>query len=669
MTGVDAPDPDAGTPGHSSAEHLALRAFFEGPEAWRGVLEVFDNDARILVTNGAAASFAGVPASELAGRGIRALVTDGVVVDRFVQRCRDAAASGGERFEEVVEWANGETRTLRVTVRPLDPGSRGALVAVTAEDITESTSESHRLRRSARSFHLLVKNLAGAVYQRRPDATWTLEFISDGSYAVCGYRPADLVGDTAVVQMANLIHPQDVAAVVEQAERAFAARQEFTAEYRILHSDGTEHWVWDRAQGVYDDDGVLLGVEGILTDITERRREADERAQLLQQLLHAQRVDSVGRLAGGVAHDFNNLLAVVLGHADLIRTELPPDSPLIEYLDEIRSAADRSVHLTRQLLGYARRQPTSPREVNLNEAIPSAINMLRRLIGERIEVAWRPGAVVWPVMIDPTQVDQVLTNLCLNSRDAIHGTGRITIATRNVRLDDAFVSTHRGARVGEFVELLVADTGCGMDNHVLAHLFDPFFTTKEPGKGTGLGMATVYGIVKQNRGYVGVETAVGSGTAIRIYFERYRAPVDRPPAVEPVAPMPRGSETVLLVEDEPALLKIGTRILEGVGYRVLAAGSPTDAAALAAVHGKSIDLLVTDVIMPTMNGRDLADHLRADFPQLEVLFMSGYADTAFDGAEPDAVHYIAKPFTAGAFASKVRAVLDGSKRQRGNGGA
>jgi len=408
-------------------------------------------------------------------------------------------------------------------------------------------------------------------------------------------------------------------------------------------------------------DGKIIGVLGTFEDITEQKRMEQEHEKLQGQLAQAQRIESVGRLAGGVAHDFNNMLQAILGNVYLAITGLPPDSPEHDNLAEIQKAAERSAALTRQLLAFARKQTIEPKVLDLNDMVNGMLKMLGRLIGEHIDLAWRPGVDLWPVRVDPSQIDQILANLCVNARDAIRGSGQVTLETRNVSLDPPAAASLPELAPGDYVLLSVTDNGCGMDAETQAQIFEPFFTTKSDGHGTGLGLATVYGIVKQNGGGIFVESRVGQGTVFRIYLPRH---LERPEAsAEPGAAPPTqgGTETVLIAEDEPTVLRLCEQSLTRLGYSVLAADTPSRAIQLAQLlTGTPIHLLVTDVIMPGMNGRELAQQLSAMHPKLKVLFMSGYtADViAHHGALDEGIHFIQKPFTVHNFATKVRAVLD-----------
>ncbi|TWI66909.1 PAS domain S-box-containing protein [Desulfobotulus alkaliphilus] len=389
------------------------------------------------------------------------------------------------------------------------------------------------------------------------------------------------------------------------------------------------------------------------------RKQADKEQQLLQaQLLQAQKMESVGRLAGGVAHDFNNMLSVILGHSELALDDLSPESPVHNDLLQIRQAAHRSADLTRQLLAFARKQTAIPRILDLNKTISGMLKMLHRLIGEDIQLHWLPEEGLWPVMMDPGQIDQILANLCVNARDAIDGTGEITIRTGKGLFDMDHIPQEKGFIPGEYVVLSVHDTGTGMGPEILRNLFEPFFTTKAPGKGTGLGLATIYGIVKQNGGYIDVRSRPSAGTSFAVYLPRYEGMPEESHPEESHVPPGSPHETILLAEDEPAILKMNQRVLEGLGYTVVAAPNPETALSLA--KGQKIDLLITDVIMPDMNGRDLADTLKKIHPELRTIFTSGYTADVIDrhGVLNPGVHFIQKPFTRKILGNKVREVLD-----------
>jgi len=391
-----------------------------------------------------------------------------------------------------------------------------------------------------------------------------------------------------------------------------------------------------------------------------REKSESERRSLEAQLIQAQKMESVGRLAGGVAHDYNNMLGVIIGYTELALMRTDPANPVRAHLEEILKAARRSADITRQLLAFARKQTVVPRVLDLNETVEGMLKMLRRLIGEDIDLAWLPETNLWPIKIDATQIDQILANLCVNARDAIAGVGKITIETENIRFDEDYCADHAGFVPGEFVLLAVSDDGKGMPPEIVERVFEPFFTTKSAGLGTGLGLATVYGIVKQNDGFINVYSEPGKGTTIKIYLPRHAGPsveVHAESAAE--IELSRG-ETILLVEDEPQMMKMGKLMLEKIGYQVLTASTPSEATRFASEHAGRIHLLITDVVMPEMNGRDLANRLQSLYPDLKILFMSGYtANTiAHRGVLDEGVNFIQKPFSMRDLAAKVRAALE-----------
>ncbi|MBU1055564.1 MAG: PAS domain S-box protein [Proteobacteria bacterium] len=391
----------------------------------------------------------------------------------------------------------------------------------------------------------------------------------------------------------------------------------------------------------------------IAEDITDHKK-------LEAQLRQAQKMDAIGRLAGGVAHDFNNMIGVIIGHADLCLEKLDISHPFFDNLKEIQTAAQRSANLTRQLLAFARKQTITPRILDLNETVEGMLKMLRRLIGEDIDLAWLPDTGIWPVKMDPSQIDQILANLCVNARDSIPGVGKITISTENITIDKAYCNEHAGFVPGEFVLLTVSDNGSGMDKKILSNLFEPFFTTKAKGKGTGLGLATAYGIVKQNNGFINVYSEPGQGSTFKIYLPRQAAHIMQTKKKQKTAPALQGNETVLLVEDESALLDMGKEILEILGYKVLAASTPQDAIRIAEADSAIINLIITDVVLPSMNGPDLARKIMSIHPDIKCLFTSGYTSDIIThhSVLDEGVNFIQKPFSLNTLAAKVREVID-----------
>jgi PAS domain S-box-containing protein len=398
---------------------------------------------------------------------------------------------------------------------------------------------------------------------------------------------------------------------------------------------------------------------GMMTDLGSQIGEFLARQRLHGQLEQSQKVESIGRLAGGIAHDFNNMLTVINGYSQLMLNQLRPGDPLRSDVQEILDAGERASSLTRQLLAFSRNQILVPKVINFNQIVRDMERLLKRLIGEDIELVSSLAPNLDPIKADPGQLEQVIMNLAVNARDAMPDGGKLTLETSNVQLDAAYARSHISVTPGPYVMLAVSDNGVGMDPETQAHLFEPFFTTKEKGKGTGLGLATVYGIVKQSGGNVWVYSEAGQGTTFKIYFPRVQDSLDKASQAVPL-PMARGTETLLLVEDEAAVRKLASSILRSNGYTVLEAGNGREALDLVASHSKSIDLLVTDVVMPGMSGRDLSKRMLEIRPGLPVLYLSGYTSNAIvhHGVLDSGVNFLQKPFTPEGLVRKVREVLD-----------
>lgn len=411
-------------------------------------------------------------------------------------------------------------------------------------------------------------------------------------------------------------------------------------------------WHVSKSPIARDDMGNVSLISTVIWDVTEQRR-------MQEQLRQSQKMDAVGQLAGGIAHDFNNKLQIILGYTSMALEETDPKSSVHENLVEVKHAAEHSAELTRQLLAFARKQTVSPVVLDLDKTVSGMMRMLMRLIGENITLNFLPGHNLWLIRMDPSQLDQILANLTVNARDAISRNGVVTIETGNATFD-AFNATHPDCIPGDYVMLSVQDNGCGMDKETLTQVFEPFFTTKGIGRGTGLGLATVYGIVKQNKGFIEVRSQLGNGTLFRIFFPRFLGSPAESSATQTELKLLGGRETLLLVEDEPSILNLGKAILEPLGYTVLTAQNPKDAIRLAASHPGPIPLLITDVVMPGMNGRELAEHLATIRPAIKFLFMSGYTANIIEnqGVFEAGLPFVHKPFTAKMLADKIREVLD-----------
>jgi|GEM_PF-1968127 len=523
----------------------------------------------------------------------------------------------------------------------------------------EAKQVSAALQESERSKSVLMANLPGMVYRCSYDRSWTMQFLSESCAALTGYRPEELVNNSKV-SYNDLILPEDRRKIYDIWERAVAKNIPAKLEYRIITADKQQKWVYEQGVPVYDRTGDVLALEGIIMDITDRKQAEEEREKMNAQFQQAQKMESVGRLAGGVAHDYNNMLNVILGYAELALDKIGPEDPVHDNLEKIHAAAARSADITRQLLAFARKQTIAPQVLDLNRTIGNGmLQILQRLMGENIDLFWHPADTLWPVKMDPVQIDQILANLCVNARDAIADVGKITIETGTKTFDQAYCDDHPGFIPGDFVMLAVSDNGCGMDKETTDNMFEPFFTTKKAGKGTGLGLSTVYGIVRQNNGFINVYSEPEKGTTIKIYLAHHTEQPEQA-LPEKQVQMPSGhGETILVVEDEAVILELACAMLEQLGYTALAAASPEEALHLTKTHLNPVHLLVTDVVMPGMNGRDLAAQLTQLCPDLKVVFMSGYTANviAHHGVLDPGVHFLQKPFSMDDIAAKVHAVL------------
>ncbi len=509
------------------------------------------------------------------------------------------------------------------------------------------------LAESEERLRLLVKNGSDILVILNEDQSQ--RYVSPAAERITGFAADELERQS----LDSLIHKDDLDGV-NKAWREAVEHPEKTVMVQYRHIHKSRDWVYCEATAQsFLSEPAINGIIASVRDITERRKAEEERKRLQVQLTQAHKMESVGRLAGGVAHDFNNMLGVILGHTEMALDQIDPGEPLYDDLQEINKAARRSADLTQQLLAFARKQTITPKVLDLNETVEKMITMLRRLIGEDIHLSWLPGEGLKPIKIDPSQIDQILANLCVNARDAISDTGEITIETGTASFDETYCTEHAGTCRGEYVLLAVSDNGCGMSKETLSLLFEPFFTTKKVGKGTGLGLAMVYGIVKQNNGFIEVYSEPGKGASFKIYLPRHSEKSNELPPGKRATAEP-GQETILLVEDERMILDMTARMLRKQGYMVLPASTPGEAMQLAREHAGPIHLLMTDVIMPEMNGRDLAKNLLSLYPDLKCLFMSGYtADViAHHGVLDEGVHFIQKPFVLKEFAAKIRDVLD-----------
>ncbi len=516
------------------------------------------------------------------------------------------------------------------------------------------------LRRAEARFRALVEKNADLI--SLSDADGTVLYMSPAVEQVLARTPGYYLGRSWI----DLIHLEDRARVRETlADLLSNPEASVHLQCRASHADGSDRWLEATCTNLLADPNVGA-IVGNLRNVTERKLGEIAVARAEEQLRQAQKMEARGNLAGGVAHDFNNLLSVILGYSQMLAEDLAPGDPRRADLESIEAAGQHGVDLTRRLLAFSRQQVLQPKVVNLNDVVSGLERMLRRLIGEDIELNALMTQGLGVVRVDPGQVEQVLMNLVVNSRDAMPQGGKLTIETHNVFLDAAYARSHIGAQEGRHAMLAVTDTGIGMDKAVLARMFEPFFTTKDKGKGTGLGLATVFGIVQQSGGTIWVYSEPGVGTTFKVYLpcvESTQAHDDKNESIVPVGRRaPRGTETVLLVEDDEQVRALARTILRRLGYHVLEAPGGGDALLICEQHGAQIHLMVTDVIMPRMSGRQLAERLQLLRPQMKVLFMSGYTDDSVihHGVLDSGVQFLQKPITPDSLAHKVREVLDKS---------
>jgi len=480
------------------------------------------------------------------------------------------------------------------------------------------------------------------------DAQGTIEYTNPAFTKITGYSGEYAIGRNPSFLDSEL-HDKDYYGEIF---KTVNAGETWKGRFNNRRKDGSTYISEAHISPILDNKGSVINLVAVEQDVTERTA----REELWHQ---SQKMESIGQLAGGVAHDFNNLLMAIIGYVDLCRDELEEDHPASELLDEVTKAAERSVVITRQLQAFARKQSISPEVINLNESISATLNLLRRMIGEDVELKWIPSEQTWVVKMDPRQIDQILANLFVNARDAIDGVGQVIIETYCLYVDAEFAAKESyDIKQGQYIVIAISDNGCGMDHATQENVFEPFFTTKDIGKGTGLGLSTVYGIVKQNNGFVNVYSEKDHGTTFRIYLPRFVSKEDE--QEQDVEFVLEGNETILLVEDEQNIRAITSLILEGLGYNVLVAADPTEAIQKSNEYKGKIDILLSDVVLPIMNGLDLATELEKTRPEMKQLFMSGYTANVIDQKDlyDKEINFLSKPFSRETLAKKIRQLLD-----------
>jgi PAS domain S-box-containing protein len=648
---------------------LVEHALMESEEKYRTILDsmeegLFENDleGNYTYVNDAACRLVGYERSEMIGMNYRKLFAPDKA-ESIYKIFNDIYRTGEPRMllDYEVLRKDGSVRIHQANAALMrDSSNRPTGFRLLVRDVTKLKKAEEALRQSEEKYRMMAENVYDMIWTM--DLNLTCTYVSPSVFRITGYTPQEYQKKPAN----EMVTPASFDAMMKIYSEELARDQDGNAvpnrsrtmELELVRKDGSPVWVEVSAAFTRDEKGRITGILGVTRDISERKESERERARLEEQLAQAQKMESVGRLAGGVAHDFNNMLSVILGYAELIKLNLPEGDQLSADIAEIEKAATRSRDITRQLLAFSRKQIISPVTVDLNGLIRGIEKTLFRLIGEDIDLKFSPQEDPCNIKFDPAQMEQVLINLAVNARDAMPNGGKLSIETRKTYLDEAYCKTHTELSPGHYVLLTVSDDGAGMSRETLQHVFEPFYTTKETGRGTGLGLATVYGIVRQNNGFVNVYSEPGKGTIFKIYIPRS---MDEREVLKQAGEeiIPSGSGTILLVEDDEMVRDMTTGMLEKIGYTVIPTGDPSEALRLCEDDSVHIDLLMTDVVMPGMSGKDLRDRIAAKHPEIRVLFMSGYTSNVIvhRGVLEEGVHFMQKPFSMGDLARNVRNAL------------
>jgi PAS domain S-box-containing protein len=629
--------------------HTAYLRFGGVVQISEDAILTIDDEQRITLFNAGAEKIFGYRAEEILGKPINLLLPERYRLAHAghitaFSKSADALRAMNERGTIFGRRADGSEFPAEASISKFETGGE-RIMTIRLRDVTERRATEQRLRQMA----AIVESSQDAIISEDLDSV--IQSWNPGAEKIFGYAAPEAIGQSARILLLPDA-PDDVAANLSRVREGVSWTQE--TERRC--KDGRRIEVALTVSPIRDQAGQVAGAAVIARDITERKR-------LEAQLLHSQKMEAVGRLAGGVAHDFNNLLSIIVGYAYLIRSSTPEDEPLRNAADEIMSASNKASALTRQLLAFSRKQVMRPEVLDMNEVMAGIGKILPRLLGEDIDLRIIPGADLNRVKADPGQIEQVIMNLVVNARDAMPGGGKLTLETNNLNFAGEEAQQH-GVQPGNYVMLAVSDTGHGMNAETRARIFEPFFTTKEAGKGTGLGLATVYGIVNQSNGHIWVYSEPGQGTTFKIYLPATADAASRRAPARP-EPVLCGHETLLLVEDEGRLRDLLAHVLRDQGYKVLAAENGP--AALQLIAGqKRIDLLLTDVVMPEMRGQVLAAKLLKRFPDMLVVYMSGYTDNALvhSGSLAPGTTFLQKPFTPDLVLRRIREVLDEAAERR-----
>lgn len=522
------------------------------------------------------------------------------------------------------------------------------------EDITELKNKESELIKSKKRYAFITEKVNDLIFIYKYHPNPGFVYVSPTSINITGYTPEEHYSDPFLAR--KLLSEEDL----EKLNNYVASDSEDPIVIKWKRKDGEYIWTEQRLTREYNHKGDLIMIQGVARDITKEKKAEIIKEKLQAQLNQAQKMEAVGRLASGISHDFNNMLGVIIGNLELLFLDLDESSEMFKPLSDMKTAAEKSKNLTRQLLAFARKQTISPKTVNLNTVIEDMLKMLKRLISENIALKWQPYDNLWNVNVDISQIDQIMANLCVNAKDAIKETGEIVISTENLVVDEELCRKHNGLKSGEYVKISVCDTGSGIEETDIPHLFEPFFTTKAQGKGTGLGLATVYGIVKQNNGYINLNSKVGEGTCFHILLPRHKDTAVAEVFKHTKPEVQKGDEVILLVEDEPVILDIFTKMINNLGYNVIPTNSPSEAIDIARNSKTQIDLLITDVVMPEMSGKTLHDNIKNIFKDIKTIFVSGYTtDVIMDyNISVKDVDFIQKPFSIKEISLLIRKVLD-----------